>query len=346
MNTLIASSVVITLWGLLALIAMVLVALFFLDLRLIKMQKMLQKIPRRKHNKLTVLIYARNNGATITQSLQALRKTGFRALELVVIDNASSDNTRQNIKAFQKEHPKFTLRTIFKTKASSKEEAVNQALKKTNPHSAILVLEGDCIADKKFIATTKQLASAQLITETGIALPVLPAVTPSHLSVAHSYVESSKYLLQKATIVAGWSASLADKRKAYLLPACSKLPAKLPQLAPASYLGTLKHIPTGELPEYQAHTAVLRFAGLTLASYVVWLAVSCGVIEPLMVSFGLLFLWLVIQLVAVPGLTRTERWRTAFALPLAFPLLYVVMGLSLIWKNPFIKTKLTTRVLN
>src|ERR1700675_3651669 len=92
------------------------------DLQATQRQRQQQAHPyarRYRHRPLvTVLVMAQNDEATIMRCLDSLRQNSYRKLQIVVIDNASSDKTRQHVKAFITDHPRLDIRLVAKRKVS------------------------------------------------------------------------------------------------------------------------------------------------------------------------------------------------------------------------------------
>jgi hypothetical protein len=75
----------------------------------------------------TVLIMAQNAETTIEACLDSLRRSSYRKLQIIVIDNASEDPTPAHIRAYLAAHPKFNGRLVAKRRSSPWSAALRQA---------------------------------------------------------------------------------------------------------------------------------------------------------------------------------------------------------------------------
>lgn len=82
----------------------------------------LAALPRSKQPKarplVSIIIPTQNSEATIETCLKSITKNYWRKYEIIVVDLASSDETRNIVKAFKKTHPKQPIRLIAKRKSA------------------------------------------------------------------------------------------------------------------------------------------------------------------------------------------------------------------------------------
>lgn len=91
----------------------------------------------------SVLIPAHNEEISILRTLESVRKSTYRKLEVIVIDDASTDLTRSIVRAFIRKYPKMNLRLMSKRKNVGKAGALNHALKTGVHGDLIMTLDSD-----------------------------------------------------------------------------------------------------------------------------------------------------------------------------------------------------------
>jgi glycosyltransferase involved in cell wall biosynthesis len=88
------------------------------DFRQIREQKRLymntSRKALRKRPLISVVIYAHNAQDTIERCLESIVKSRYRNLEIIVINNGSTDKTRSVVHNFMKTHPKKRIRLVTK----------------------------------------------------------------------------------------------------------------------------------------------------------------------------------------------------------------------------------------
>lgn len=110
---------------------------------------------KRNHHELrplvSVLIPAHNEELGIARCLDSVRRNTYRKLEIIVVDDASSDNTRKLVREYIKNHPKRDIRLMYKRKNVGKAEALNHALKRAVRGDLVMTLDADSVLHKKAI---------------------------------------------------------------------------------------------------------------------------------------------------------------------------------------------------
>ena len=107
--------------------------------------------------KISVVIPVYNGENYLSDCLESLRKQTFSPEEIVVVDNASTDKTKEILEDFKRKEKK--LKVIFNKKNLGYAQASNQGIKevlKTNP-DFIFVLNQDTLCEEK---TLENLAKA------------------------------------------------------------------------------------------------------------------------------------------------------------------------------------------
>jgi cellulose synthase/poly-beta-1,6-N-acetylglucosamine synthase-like glycosyltransferase len=104
----------------------------------------------------TVIVPARNEENNIGNCIQSILHQSYPAhlLEIIVIDDASTDNTASIVHAFTKKNPLLRLITLQPTEAgkSHKKRAVEKAIQLA-AGTLIVCTDADCIHPKKWIET-------------------------------------------------------------------------------------------------------------------------------------------------------------------------------------------------
>lgn len=109
----------------------VLVTSAIYDVRNIKKQAPLRKKPNAREYKrrplVSVVVLASNDIKTITECLKSITGSNYRKHEIIVIDNASTDYTATEVKAFISAHPRKDIRLINKRKPRDSRNINNSA---------------------------------------------------------------------------------------------------------------------------------------------------------------------------------------------------------------------------
>ncbi len=114
-----------------------------------------KKVVKRSHSKLqplvTVLIPAHNEEKAIIRCLESVRKSTYRKLEIIVVDDASKDSTRRLVRQYIAKHPKHNIRLMYRRKNSGKAEALNHALKRSVKGELVMMLDADSMIHRQGI---------------------------------------------------------------------------------------------------------------------------------------------------------------------------------------------------
>jgi len=110
-----------------------------------------QKKKRSARPLVSVLIPAHNEEKSIIRCLESVRKSTHRKLEIIVIDDASSDATRKLVRDYIAKHPNRNIKLLYKRKNVGKAEALNHALKKAVTGNLVMTLDADSVIDRSSI---------------------------------------------------------------------------------------------------------------------------------------------------------------------------------------------------
>lgn len=115
------------------------------DIRQIKSLKRLRKNPHSKNSRykplVSVVIPIYDQEEVIESTLSSVLKSSYRKLEIIVVDNASSDDTKRVVKNFKKTHPKRVIKLVTKRKNIGSGAAVSSVLKTLSKSELIMTLE-------------------------------------------------------------------------------------------------------------------------------------------------------------------------------------------------------------
>ncbi|PID57388.1 glycosyl transferase [candidate division KSB3 bacterium] len=99
----------------------------------------------------SIVIVNRNGGTYLPSCLNALAEQSCRRLEVILVDNASQDNSFQVISDFRKKHPEVALRVIKNSENVGFCRGNNQAMA-VSSGEFILALNADVTLEAEFVA--------------------------------------------------------------------------------------------------------------------------------------------------------------------------------------------------
>lgn len=108
--------------------------------------------PKNRHSVrplVSVLIPAHNEELSIIRCLESVRRNTYRKLEIIVIDDASTDNTRKLVRNYIKQHPTRDIKLMYRQKNHGKAAALNHALHRGD---LIMTLDADSVIDRHAIS--------------------------------------------------------------------------------------------------------------------------------------------------------------------------------------------------
>ncbi len=118
----------------------------------IKSYKDTQKSNRRNRRKLaplvSILIPAHNEEESIIRCIDSVRRNTYRKIEIIVIDDASTDNTKQLVRDYISKYPNRSITLTFRRINQGKAQALNHALKRKARGELVMTLDGDSVLDR------------------------------------------------------------------------------------------------------------------------------------------------------------------------------------------------------
>ena len=122
------------------------------DIKLIRQQTERRKHPHRRlyRNRplITVLVPAHNEELVIKRCLDSLLASTYRKFEIIVVDDASTDNTRNIVMQYICDHPSRTISLLTMSRNRGKAGALNHALRRQANGEIIMTLDSDCVIDR------------------------------------------------------------------------------------------------------------------------------------------------------------------------------------------------------
>lgn len=120
-------------------------------MQIIKKNRKLVK-PRGPRPLVTVLIPAHNEAEGIIRTLDSVRKNTYRKLQILVVDDASTDSTRSLVWHYIKKYPNRNIRLLRKQTNVGKGEAMNHALRKHAKGDLLMTLDADSMLGRYSIS--------------------------------------------------------------------------------------------------------------------------------------------------------------------------------------------------
>jgi cellulose synthase/poly-beta-1,6-N-acetylglucosamine synthase-like glycosyltransferase len=94
---------------------------------------------------ITVAISARNEEKTITRCLDSIRFSYYKKVQVLVVDDASTDSTYFTLQRYKKTHPELDLRIIKRARNRGKGAALSYALKRYGRGELAMTCDADSI---------------------------------------------------------------------------------------------------------------------------------------------------------------------------------------------------------
>lgn len=98
---------------------------------------------------ISIIIPAHNQASTIERCLQSIVKNSYRKFEIIIVDDASNDDTKIIVNKFIKSNPSRNIRLLSKRKRAGRGAAINYGFKKWAKGELIMALDADSVLDKQ-----------------------------------------------------------------------------------------------------------------------------------------------------------------------------------------------------
>lgn len=113
-----------------------------------------RKLARKKRRNsplVSVIIPAHNEEKSIIRCLESVRKNTHRKLQIIVVNDASTDNTRRIVQEYIEKHANRDIKLMYKQKNVGKAGALNHALRRAVRGEFVMTLDADSVIGKKAI---------------------------------------------------------------------------------------------------------------------------------------------------------------------------------------------------
>lgn len=166
------------------------------DLRQSKLKRQQKLHPHARHLRrrplASVIVYAYNDSSAIAACLDALRAGSYKKIQVIVVDNASSDGCPKVIRRYVKQYPKSEIRLVAKRTRSPRPQAVIQASRYAKGE-ILAVIDASTIADRQAL---KQAINLSLQTSYEA---ILFNTRPDHQYSLLGLADSLKHILASRT---------------------------------------------------------------------------------------------------------------------------------------------------
>jgi cellulose synthase/poly-beta-1,6-N-acetylglucosamine synthase-like glycosyltransferase len=114
-------------------------------------KSMLQKVPTniKPEPLLSIIIPVRNEGKHLRHLLEDIRKQSYQKFEVIVVDDSSTDNTREAVLHFTRQDPKFNL---LRSHGEGKKAALTMGIR-SSKGEIIVTTDGDCRIEERWLVT-------------------------------------------------------------------------------------------------------------------------------------------------------------------------------------------------
>ncbi len=146
--------------------------------------------------RVTVLIPAHNEEKVIIRCLESVLKSTYSDIDVIVINDASTDMTRRLLYLFKKDHPERRLRVINKRINGGKGKGLNDALRRYVRADLVMMLDADSLLSP--LAIERAVSYFMDPTVAGVAANVQIMNQHTTLSVLQKFEHMISYRSKKA----------------------------------------------------------------------------------------------------------------------------------------------------
>jgi glycosyltransferase involved in cell wall biosynthesis len=301
------------------------------DLRTIADKKTLdiltQRLPPSRQPSVVILVYTYNNRTTLLDCLESIRNNSYDNYQIIVIDNASSDQSSRLVSTYKRTYPTTPLLLYKRRKATNRLTALRAGYKKARIAELILVHNADSILPT---ATIKRSAARFITHERMSFIHLRPFVTFSYSisSLIATYLSLSKNVVKKA-FPSSSTAIIDGSQGSVIMRAQLFLQAQARTHSLNTYNQTLTYRPlTTSLRVTSPHRRVLSALGIALGYLTVITMVTYFLITAAFLRSNSLLIisWLMVDIWFLTAIWSDEaiNSRTKIELSLAVPFMYFV----------------------
>lgn len=147
----------------------------------------------------TVIIPAYNEETGVIRTLESVMDSSYRNIQILVVDDGSTDKTLAKLRAFQRKHRGAF--TIISQKNGGKASAINRAVKHWAKKELVMVLDADSLLDPR--AIERMVVRFRNPNTIAAAANVKIIPTRSFLGVAQQYEYLISYRMKRSLSVFG-----------------------------------------------------------------------------------------------------------------------------------------------
>jgi cellulose synthase/poly-beta-1,6-N-acetylglucosamine synthase-like glycosyltransferase len=115
----------------------------------------------RRRPLISVLISTHNEETTIEQCLDSLLTSSYRKLEIIVVDAASQDQTRQLVRKYIAAHPKPSIRLVARRSPVNSRPDMHAAYKKYGHGELVMLCDANSLTDKQALTNAVRHFNAE-----------------------------------------------------------------------------------------------------------------------------------------------------------------------------------------
>jgi cellulose synthase/poly-beta-1,6-N-acetylglucosamine synthase-like glycosyltransferase len=149
----------------------------------------------------TVIMSAHNEEKVLVRSLESIVRSSYKKIQIVVMDDASTDATLAIARRFQRQHPQFDMTVGHMKTNVGKGKALNHGLSKFARGELVMTLDGDSLVSPKAIENAVSYFTDPTIA--GVAANVRVIEEHSVLSVLQTIEHMIGYRSKKFYSVTG-----------------------------------------------------------------------------------------------------------------------------------------------
>lgn len=143
----------------------------------------------------TVLIPAHNEEQAIIRCIDSVRRSTHRKVQIIVIDDASTDTTRRLVRNYKSQYSKRDIQLRYKIKNVGKAGALNHALRNYAQGEYIMTLDADSILDRNAIKNALRYFSDPNVA--GVAANVRISESPTIIGILQRFEHMVGYRSKK-----------------------------------------------------------------------------------------------------------------------------------------------------
>ncbi len=200
---------------------------------------------RYRHRPLiSLVIITHNDAGTIDSCLQSICGGSYRKFEVIIVDRASDDRTRERVVAFQKRHPKRAIKLLSRRQTGTELASIQAGLKKCAPQAELIGrlrvsdrLDREALARVVRRFQTDHHANAVVFNQR-LSMPAsIGGLVQAYLDVVSTVVQKARSETRSARLLIDSSVLY---RKAAYRRAIRQAQAQLPFRMQVSLIGAIK----------------------------------------------------------------------------------------------------------